>query len=976
MINRKTNSTQKTCGYGRGLFCIKNSTDNQTIKMKQFVFTVCAIVIFGIAHAQEKGFVRGNLVDGQFGGPMIGASITIPALPGVGVTSDFDGNFSLPVAPGNYEVLISFISYESKAYPVDVKAGEVVRIDAVVEMASQKVDVVTITAKAKESSEAGALIAMKNATVVTDGLSAQTFTKVGDSDLGGAIKRVTGVTVQDGKYVYVRGLGDRYTKSLLNGMALPGLDPDANAVQIDIFPTAVLENVNVYKAFSPELNGDFAGGLVDVVTKKFPEKKTTQLSLGFSYVPGMNFNPDFILYTPGKLDALGFDDGSRAMPVSSETGIPDEAMQDPELENITRSFNSELAAKKRSAFLNTSFSFNHGNQINKESGLTVGYNFVFNYNNQNTYYKDFQSNDFLRSTDSGETELERQRIRIGDVGRNTVMWNALGSLSFKRKNSTLSVTALYNQSGESAAAKRTSRDVEQNQATLAEDVLTYTQRSLGTLQMSGEHRLNTVEVAWVNSFSYSRVYDPDFRETRISITDGDTALTTGNGAGIDRFWRNLNEFNESFKLDIKIPVHKNIAVKTGLINTFRTRTFSVHSFKHRPNNLSDISLDPDWFLHENNIWSADPESSNYRNGTYTIGNFQLANQYDAKQNVAGLYAMAEQKVGKDLSLIYGLRIEHTMMFYNGQNSDGSERYLNENTLNEINILPALNLVYKATDKMNVRAGYSRTVARPSFKEKSIAEIYDPITKRTFIGNIDLQQTSIDNADLRYEFFMGGKDMLSVSGFYKHFNGHIELVSFDLAPDNLKPRNSGTSHLFGGEFEIRKGLRQHTSAKFLKGFFFSANLTIVKSMVDMTSVIVNNDGDSEFDLRQSNLRDGQTLDKFRLMSGQSPYSVNASVSYEFGKELGTVSLAYNIQGDQLSIIGSGRVPDVYTLAFQSLNFNVLLNLGKKKSSNITLGVQNLLDDDRTLVYRSYDAEDQIFTSFKPGVQFRVKYGFTF
>jgi hypothetical protein len=944
--------------------------------MKHLLRIALLLLVGSTASADGKGTIRGTVSDGQFGGPMIGATVSIPALSGVGVTTDFDGNFSLSVPAGTYEVVVSFISYESITYPgVVVKTGQVTRLEAELKIASQEVEMVTVSAKAKESSEAGALIAMKNASVVTDGLSAQSFKKAGDSDLGGAIKRVTGVTVQDGKYVYVRGLGDRYTKSLLNGMVLPGLDPDINSVQIDIFPTAVLENVNVYKSFSPELNGDFAGGLVNVVTKKFPSVKSTQLSLGFSYVPGMNFNPDFILYAPGKFDAFGFDDGSRAMPLSGETEIPDESILDGELESVTRSFNSELAAKKRFAFLNTSFSFNHGNKVDKENGLTIGYNVVLNYNNTSTFYKGFQSNDYLRSTDPNVTELEKQRLRIGDLGKNIVTWNALGSLSFKRKNSTITAMALYNQSGESVAAQRTSKDVEQNQATLSENVLTYTQRSLGTVQLSGEHRVKTIDVKWANSFSYSRVYDPDFRETRISITDGDTALTTGNGAGIDRFWRNLNEFNESFKVDLRIPVHKNISIKTGVINTFKSRTFAVHSFKHRPNNLSDISLDPDWFLQDGNIWSADPESSNYRDGTYTIGNFQLANQYDAKQNVASAYVMAEQKITDRLNLSYGVRIEQAMMFYNGQNSDGSQRYINENTLNKFNILPAVNMVIKATDKMNVRVGYGRTVARPSFKEKSIAEIYDPITKRTFIGNIDLQQVNIDNADLRYEFFMGGKDMVSVSGFYKHFDGHIELVSFDLQPDNLKPRNSGKAHLFGGELEVRKGLRQHTSSKFLQGFFFTANLTLVKSMVDMSTVIINNDGDSELDLRQRNARSTEEVDKFRLMSGQSPYAINASISYEIAGRA-NLSLNYNVQGDQLSIIGSGRVPDVYTLSYHSLNLNAYVDLGKNKGSRITIGVNNLLDQERTMVYRSFEAEDQVFTSYKPGMQFRVKYSFNF
>lgn len=934
-------------------------------------------ILFGFqAHAQ-KGFIRGNIGDGQFGGPLIGANVTIPALAGVGATTDFDGNYSISVNPGVYEVKLSYISFADQIIKdVEVKAGETTTLDGVLEMASQEVAMVEVVATVRKNSEAGVLMEMKNATVVSDGLSAQSFRKVGDSDLSGAIRRVTGVTVQDGKYVYVRGLGDRYTKSVLNGMTLPGLDPDVNAVQIDIFPTAVLENVSVSKSFSPELDGDFTGGLVNVVTKKFPENKTTQVGLSFTYIPGQHFNKDYILYNTGKTDFLGFDDGTRKLPIDGEADIPDEVRVDSELESITRSFNSELAAKKKFAFMNSSFTLNHGNQINKEDGPTFGYNFVFRYANERVFYEDFQSNDYLKNTLASSVELDKQRARVGDVGKESVQWNALLTGSMKVKKSSYTATLLYNQSNESTAAQRINQDFEQNQSTLKEDVLTYTQRNMGNFQLSGSHRMNIVELDWGNSLSFSRVYDPDFRETRISITGGDTALSTGNGAGIDRFWRNLNEINETFKLDVKVKLHENFSLKAGAATTYKTRNFSVYSYKHRPNNLSEISIDPDWFLDDANIWSADPTNPNYRDGTYTIGNFQPSNQYEASQIITAGYIMAQQQIKKKLNLVYGLRIEHTAMFYDGVNQNNTVRYLNEKTLDAVNFLPALNMVYKVTPKMNLRAGYSRTLARPSFKEKSEAEIYDPITKRTFSGNLDLDITNIDNVDLRYEFFMGGKDMLAISGFYKRFDGHIELVSFELAPDNLKPRNSGIAQVFGGEVEIRKGLRKHTSSKFLQGFFFAANASVVHSMVDMNSVLIDNDGGTEFELRQNNARDGEVINKFRRMSGQSPYAVNASIAYEFGDNRGNISLAYNVQGDQLSVIGSGRVPDVYTLSFHSLNFNAYVNVGKDRNSRITLRLQNLLNDDRTLVYRSYKAQDQIFTSFKPGVSIRVAYQYTF
>lgn len=946
--------------------------------MKKLYSLTVLILIACSVFGQEKGFIRGNIGDGQFGGPLIGANVTIPALTGVGSTTDFDGNYSITVEPGTYEVKVSYISFADQIFKdVVVKAGEVTRIDAVLEMATQQVEMVEVVAEVRRNSEAGVLMEMKNATVVTDGLSAQSFRKVGDSDLSGAIRRVTGVTVQDGKYVYVRGLGDRYTKSVLNGMTLPGLDPDVNSVQIDIFPTAVLENVAVSKSFSPDLDGDFTGGLVNVVTKKFPDQKSTQLGLSFTYIPGQHFNKDYILYTRGNADWIGFDDGTRKLPIDGEADVPLEVLVDPELESITRSFNSEMAAKKQFAFMNTTFNFNHGNQINKEDGTTFGYNAVFRYANERNFYENFESNDYLKSPSSSDNLLDKQRARVGDVGKENIMWNALLSGSLKKKNNSYTATLLYNQSSEATAAQRINQDFEQNQATLVEDILTYTQRSLGNFQLTGNHRVGAIaELNWGNSFSVSRVYDPDFRETRISVTDGDTALTTGNGAGIDRFWRDLLEFNEAFRFDAKLKLHENISLKVGAAETFKTRNFSVFSYKHRPNNLSDVSIDPDWYLADENIWSADPTDPNYRDGTFTIGNFQPANQYDARQFITAGYVMAEQTVLKKLNLIYGVRLEHTLMTYNGVNQNNTVRYLDQETLNDISILPALNLVYKVTDKMNLRAGYSRTIARPSFKEKSEAEIYDPITKRTFSGNLDLEITDIDNADLRYEFFMGGRDMLSLSGFYKRFDGHIELVSFDVAPDNWKPRNSGIAHVFGGEFEIRKGLRQHTSSKFLQGFFIAANVSIVHSMVDMTSVLVDNNGQTELQLRQENARDGESINRFRRMSGQSPYAVNASISYDFPNDRGAVSLAYNVQGDQLSVIGSGRVPDVYTVSFHSLNFNAYVDLGEKRNSRVTFRVQNLLDDDRTLVYRSYETDDQIFTSFKPGVSIRLAYRYNF
>ena len=217
-------------------------------------------------------------------------------------------------------------------------------------------------------------------------------------------------------------------------------------------------------------------------------------------------------------------------------------------------------------------------------------------------------------------------------------------------------------------------------------------------------------------------------------------------------------------------------------------------------------------------------------------------------------------------------------------------------------------------------------------------------------------------------------MLSVAGFYKQFDGHIELISNNLNPDELKPRNSGNAEVLGLEFEIRKGLPNATG--FMKGFFVGTNLTLVQSAVDLKSVIVNNTGKTEYESREQFLRTGETLDDTRPMAGQSPYAVNVNLSYEIPETQWNFTLAYNVQGEQLTIIGSERVPDVYTMPFHSLNFNSYKGFGKDFNQRITFGVQNILNDDRLLVYKSYNAQDQIFNRFEPGIGFRLKYTYNF
>ncbi|MFY0687728.1 MAG: TonB-dependent receptor [Cyclobacteriaceae bacterium] len=916
----------------------------------------------------QNGFLRGKIIDDELGEGLIGAAVYVEGTTNGSVT-DWDGNYSISLEPGTYTIVISSVSYTTtKVQDVQIASEDVTSLDIRMKSDLQELEAVVVTAEVVRDSEMALLTIQKKSANVMDGISSQTFKKTGDSNLSGAIKRVTGVSVEGGKYVYVRGLGDRYTKTTLNGMDIPGLDPDRNSVQIDIFPTNVLDNVMVYKTFSPNLFGDFTGGIVNIDTKNFPEEKTTNFSIGISGTPGQTFNSNFILYDRGKFDFLGFDDGSRALPFDPQTNIPNEVRRDGELENLTRAFNPVMSATSRTALPNGSFSFAHGNQLDK-AGLTFGYNVVLNYQNSTSFFKRTENNKFFKSIDYGTYNLAAEEDRFGPQGQNNVLWSSLISGAVKFDNHSFSVSLLRSQNGESNALSRTKKNFEQTGATLIENILTYTQRSVTNNIVSGKHNFDKFKLEWTNAINWSRVYDPDFRQTSVSITDGDTTLQVGDGAGINRFYRDLNEFNESFKVDATLPVGEKSKVKFGALGSYKQRDFTVNNYLFRMRGVSHVSTDADWFFQEENLWS--PSS---RTGTYVIGNFEAANTFEASQVVMSGYGMGELFLTTQLRTIFGLRAEQAFINYTGQNNTGSIVYDNEQTLNELNFLPSLNIVYNVSDNMNMRGSYNRTLARPSFREKSIAQIYDPISGRTFNGNLDLQQTDINNFDLRYEVFFSQGQMFSISGFYKTFDGHIELTSFATDPDQVKPRNSGNSTVFGTEIEVRRNLGFAGSA--LEKFSLGANVSLVQSRVDLRSVIVDNAGNNEYDLRQNNLREGEVVDVYRPMSGQAPYLINAFLNYRDEASDMNVNLSYNVQGETLFVIGSGRTPDVYTKSFHALNLNAYRHFGESLKHRLTFGVNNILNQARQNVYKSYQADEEIYSIVEPGMNISVKYNYKF
>lgn len=963
------------------------------MRLKLFQFLLLIGTSF-LAYAQT-GSIRGIVFDGETGEYLPGVTVFAEGTTS-GTITDLDGKFNLNVAGGTYNLQISFISYETlQVTDVEVTSGKVTSLGEIkLEEATISLQEVTITAKAVRNTEA-ALVSIKHKSPnVLDGISEGSIKRIGESDAAGAMKRITGVSVSNGKYVYVRGLGDRYTKSLLNGVDIPGLDPDRNTTQMDIFPTSVINNIIVHKTFSAELPADFTGGAVDIEIKDFPEKKHASVSVGIGYNPNAHFNSDFLTYEGGNTDWLGFDDGTRTIPATENIPQFAEAVGDPNGEaglryqEILGDFNPTMSAMQQMSLADFSFGVSYGNQKPKENH-TWGYNFALNYKNETDFYKDAEYGRYGLSTPD-IYEMERREFQYGDFGVNNVLLSGLAGLALKTNKSKYRLNLLVIQNGESKAGIFDFIGSDQGSDFNAfQHGLDYSQRTFANVFLDGNHTNldRGWKINWKLASTHSLLKDPDVRFTRYEIISEDS-YRIGTEVGFpERIWRNLDEISSTgaFNMTKNFNLRENASkFHFGALATYKYRYYIIYNYAINPRGDFDLTGDPDELFWEENLWPKDGQISV---GTTYETPFipNNPNEYNANSlNVAG-YVSAELALTSNFKAILGLRLENYTQRYTGSDQQQKHVLENEKVLDDLGFFPSVNLLYQISDKQNLRASYTQTIARPSFKELSFAEIYDPITGITFIGgfhpdgndiegveywNGNLISTDIQNFDLRWEWFGTRKQLVSLSGFYKLFKNPIEIVQYTKQVGAFQPRNVGNGTALGAEFELRQSLG-FISDK-LQALRMNVNLTYNSSSIQMS--------ETEYQSRVDNAREGEEIEEYRTMAGMAPYLVNAGLYYTGGQEGFAQRLEggfyYNVQGSTLAYVGVADRPDIYTEPFNSLNFNASAKLGKEQKTVLGLKVENILNQDIELVYKSYNAADQYFERRSPGILTSLKLSYRF
>ena len=920
----------------------------------------------------QTGKISGTIMDGEFNEPMAFANVLIKNTT-KGTTSDFDGKYNIDIEPGFYTVVFSYIGYQTiEISDVNVVGDDDVVLD--VTLNTNSLENVIITTTVRKNTESAVLDLQKKSITMLDGLSAQSIKSSGASNIASAVKNVPGVSIQGGKYVYVRGLGDRYTKSILNGVDIPGLDPDRNTVQMDIFPTNILDNIIVVKSAAAEYPADFTGGVIDVVTKDFPTKANYSISIGTGYNPNMHFRDDYLSYTGSKTDFLGYDNGMRNLPVNRNQSIPGTFENSSILTNMTDVFNKELSAKQTNSGANFDFGFTAGNQYDVGENK-LGYQFSLSYKNQTQFYDNRVDGTYIKDENNTSiTELLGTRRSNGIEGKSNILLSTLAGIVYKREQAKYKLNFLHIQNGESTAGLYNQEIAQAGGGSgfepIKKDALLYTERSITNLLLGGQHSFDDGDwkLDWKLSPTLSRVYDKDHRITPLQQSDNGEYFISPSAASFPiRIWRNLEEVNMVGKLDVTrkyIFKERPAKLKFGVSQTIKQRDFFIDDYTFTKSGTLQVQNgNSDNLLSQGNIWT--PETDQ---GTHLVYGdlFEKSNAFNAMQNVSAAYVSNEFGVTEKLKAVIGLRTELFTSIYTGQNQAGTEVFKDEKIIDKFDLFPSANLIYGLNDNTNLRLSYSRTTARPSFKEASKSQIFDPITNRLFIGNIDLDPSYINNFDVRAEFFGEDSEMIAFSAFYKDFTDPIELTFYESAPDQLTPRNLGNASVVGLEFEFRKSLG--FIAYSLEKLKFNINASYIESSLTMF--------EDEFNRRVNAARDGEHVENERELQGQSPYLINTGLNYtdsEIGLQTG---LFFNVQGKTLEVVGTGIVPDVYTVPFNSLNFTLNKKFGPEKKSTVDIKVSNILNSKRKSVYESFSASDQIFTQLNPGTEFSIGYSYSF
>ncbi|MDZ7362947.1 MAG: TonB-dependent receptor [candidate division KSB1 bacterium] len=868
-------------------------------KLKTAILIV-ALLMAPMVSAQNTGQLSGKVTDVASGEALIGANVIIEGTQ-LGATVDLDGNYWVRGIPaGTYNVRFSLIGYAVKIVNnIVIEAGKTARLDVILREEIIQGEEIVVEATAIMSSEKALLQQQRKAATIGDAVAAEQIKRAPDATTGDALRRVTGVSIVDNKFVYVRGTSERYSNTLLNGAQLSSTEPDKKAYAFDTLPSNLVENTIISKSFTPDLPGNFSGGLVQINTIEFPEKLTIRLSAAGSYNTAST-GGNFRTYEGSKWDFLGIDDGTRKLPSAvNGSKIISSNYSPSELQAIGRSFPNIWRVANQTAAPNSSYMLSLGSNTSL-FGRRLGYIGALSYRNS------FDRIEIVRNDYNfdGTPQFEYE----GDEYRFSVLWGGLLNLSYKLGDfHKISFKNLYNRAAEDEVIELRGNyyDAGNEQKNTG---LRFVSRSSYSGQLMSEHafpKLAGLQWNWRAAYSAAERDEPDYRRVIYSrgIDSPDPFRASlsfvPNPASGGRFFATMNDHNWDFASDFTLQLSRAKLKFGGLFNT-GMRDFSARIFAYKTTSQTDYRLlysDLDMLFAPQHIGARGFEIDEITNG---------ADKYDASQQLAAGYFMIDlpfQVWNKNLRLIAGTRVENNAQKLSS--FDQQDRPVNVN-LKKTDLLPSFNLTYSLTATTNIRAAFSRTVSRPEFRELAPFAFFDFSTVSVIYGNPSLRRALIRNYDVRFEMFPDIGEILSASIFYKDFTDAIEEVIVPTTELTRSYGNADKARNYGFELEMRKSLRFLGNT--FSNFSLTANYALIQSKVDLQ-------GSS-----QAIAKEG------RRLQGQSPYMINLGLLYTSLQSRTSVSLLYNRFGKRIAQVGSLYDDDIIEMPRDLLDFTLLQNLG--------------------------------------------------
>ncbi len=922
------------------------------------IFYLIIITIFSSSSYAQTGKIEGKITDSKTGNPLSGISVIV-AGETRGVATDVDGRFVLTVPASKPKLIrVSSIGYQTKEIEnVEVSPNALINLDIVMETATKTEEEIIIRTTRRQETTAALIAYQKNTNTVAQVVSAESIRRSPDKNTSEVLKRIPGTSIQEGKYIIVRGLNDRYNQTMLNGILLGTTEPDRKTFSFDIFPSGMIDNIIINKAFLPEFSGEWAGGLVQVNTKDVPAKNYLNVVVGTGFNT-QTIGKDFYTYKGGDLDFIGMDDGFRA--------IPDELPLRSKYNSLDREAKTELGKLFKNVWSATPNENKYLPVFNSSVQLSGGFNkklgeksklgaiLAFNYNqsNKRTDYI-FNRLYVVNGTTPSLTFDYSDKKYSKDV-----LWGGLANVTLQLgSNNKISFKNLFNVNATNYVNERTGKDFEFDPF-LGENVrateLALKTNTFFNTSISGDHNLNSLKskLHWYGSFNILDQYIPDQRRIQYN-QDPDVAnapyflligASQSSQKSGSRYYGFLNDYNyvtgaditKSFKL-----FDLDQSIKGGYFFQVKDRLFDSRPFAfYLPSNNPDLIKLP-----ADKVFSAE----NFGNGSDNKFGFNELSgdqyRYIANTILNAGFLQLENQFGEKVKATYGVRFENYDQVI-GSMRQSDRRHLHTEVLD---FLPGANVTLKLNRKTNLRLSASQTVIRPEFRELSDFAFYDFDLSATVSGNKTLERTKISNFDIRYEIYPRAGELFTVGVFYKDFQKPIELFfnqSGAGSSSTFNYLNADKAYSFGGELEFRKRL---DFADALRNFTFQTNFSYIYNRVT---------------------RNSSNLD--RPMQGQSPYVINTSVQYDIEKLGINTTLLFNMIGDRIFYVGGNDFPPVTEQHRPLMDFQFAKKI-LKDNGEIKLNISDLLN--RANIFYLDVNNDRKYDEGSDALAIKRKYGST-